>query len=88
MLKVVPNLILEEWSHLFKFLQNLISSGHLNVSIRMQGILPLVNLQGTYNSTYGLQLSKEIHVICSCSKIHCPVVYYFTSIIIIVHRNI
>lgn len=44
--KVGPHLITEEWIRMFKFLRNLISVRHLNVSVRMHGILPLVNLEG------------------------------------------
>lgn len=44
--KVGPHLITEEWNRMFKFLRNLISLRHLNVSVRMHGILPLVNLEG------------------------------------------
>lgn len=44
--KVWPHLITEEWIRMFKFLRNSISLRHLNVSVRMHGILPLVNLEG------------------------------------------
>ncbi|XP_062589953.1 uncharacterized protein LOC134251567 [Saccostrea cucullata] len=42
--QVTPHLIPEEWIRLFKFLRGIVKSGHLCVSVKMSGILPLVNL--------------------------------------------
>eukprot|EP00105_Crassostrea_gigas_P026945 XP_011448086.1 PREDICTED: uncharacterized protein LOC105342755 [Crassostrea gigas] len=59
LLQVGPHLITEEWIRMFKFLRNLISLRHLNVSVRMHGILPLVNLEGLSTSLPLSQLLSD-----------------------------
>lgn len=59
LLQVGPHLITEEWNRMFKFLRDLISLRHLNVSVRMHGILPLVNLEGLSTSLPLSQLLSD-----------------------------
>ncbi|XP_061164234.1 uncharacterized protein LOC133173265 [Saccostrea echinata] len=44
LLQVTPHLISEECIRLYKFLRGMVRSGHLCVSVKMSGILPLLNL--------------------------------------------